>query len=198
MKKAKFKLSILLSIVALVFMLFGCGPVEIWIGVDIPLTVIEISLVDSISLSPSFVLLETGEKFKVYDSIIHIALSDEAKNDIGNRQITDIEISIDASLNSTYSSPVHVELYLTETPVSTSEDLSTQDLVWEGDVESGTVISETLNLSNSPGLQHVINILNSSNREGDLYVAVIHDYPETDPATVTFDITVTRLKVTLF
>ena len=188
----------LLSIVSLIFVLFGCAGMQIWIGVTVPLPVIEISLVDVISLSPSLVTVGSGEKFKAYDSILHVALTDEAKNEIGNRQITDLEISINASLTSLYTSPVHVELYLSNATITDADDLSAQDLLWEGDIQAGVTVSETLNLSNSPGLQHVIDVLNSPTREGDIHVGIIHNYLETDPATGIFDITVTRVKVTLF
>jgi len=191
-------LFIILLVAFLVFILFGCAGVEIWVDVIVPLPVIEIEFVDIIPLTPSFVSLDSGEKFKAYPYAIHVSLSDNAKNTIGNKQITDLEITINASLTSSYSSSIHVELYVSNSTVTSVDDVSSQDLIWQGDIQSGVTISDTISLANAPGLQHVIDILNSANREGDIYVGVVHNYDGTNQATGTFDLTVTKVKLTLF
>lgn len=200
MKKPRLKsLSVLLIMISLVFILFGCGTLSVWVGVTVPLPVIEIEFGNAvIPLALSSVSMEPGEKFKAYPYAVHIALSDDAKGTIGNRQILDLEISIDASLTSNYSTPVHVELYASDSTITSADDISSQDLIWQGEIQSGVVAKETINLSNAPGLQHVIDILNSTNKEGDIYVAAIHNYDGTDQATGTFDLTVTKVKLTLF
>ena len=184
----------ILPVVMLIFILTACGGFEIWVEVDLELPVIEFSLGAS---APSIYKVPiSGDEQMIYLGEYEVGLNEDAKNELGGRQITDMEISIEWYVDG-LSDPVHVRVYMTDEE-KTVEEITDDELFWDGYLENGEA-SETVRSESCPTLGNVIiPILNSEDRSGTIHVYLIHDYSGTSDVEGSLTVRVKKVKVRVF
>ena len=185
---------ILSSLAILIFVLASCGGFEMWVEVEFSLPVIEFTL-GLLAPNMNEISLADDEHFIGLGGY-EVGLNDEAKESLGGRQITDLEISVDWQVEG-LGDPVHVRVYMTSEE-KTSDQITDDELFWEGDLTNGEA-SETIRKSNCPALQNVIiPILNSENRSGTIHVYLVHNYEGIGQVNGSLSIKVKKVKVKVF